>query len=225
MKTNPSSHSPRCCGEKKKSITLGFSRARLLPALILLVVSLFMTGCSCNRTTVVLLPDADNHVGRVALSNDHGTCVIDQAGYGVTLSRETSPGEPAPMPPAEIKKRFAQVLDAEPERPAKFILQFKSGSAVLLPASLARIPEIVAEVNKRDAMDISVAGHSDRVGNEDANIALSLKRAERVQQLLVEQGVEERFIHASSHGEGNPLVPTADDVPEPANRRVEVIVR
>ncbi len=200
---------------------LGFARLILL----LLVTSFLSAGCSCNRTTVVLLPDHDNHVGKVEVTNPHGTTLIDQAGYGVTMRQQYAPQAPEPIEEKEIQKQFASVLKAEPKLPAKFILQFKSGSDILTDVSLAHIPDIVAEIKKRSSMDISVAGHSDRVGNEDANITLSFKRAQRVLTLLREQGVEERFIHASSHGEGNPLIPTADDVPEPRNRRVEVIVR
>ena len=191
---------------------------------MLMMICLF-TGCSCNKTTVVLLPDHDNHVGQVEITNAHGTTLIDQAGYGVTLREQTAPQEAVAIEKKEIQARFGSVLGAEPELPIKFILQFKGGSDTLTEESLAQVPGIVTEIKNRSSMDISVAGHSDRVGNEDANIALSLKRAQRVLNLLLEQGVDARFIQTSSHGEGNPLVPTADDVPEPKNRRVEVIVR
>lgn len=216
---------------------LSFPPRRIFPALRplkclthyftlwMLALVFLSAGCSCNRTTVVLLPDHDNHVGKVEITNAHGTTKIDQAGYGVTLRQQYTPPAPAPIEENEIKKRFATVLGAEPALPAKFILEFKSGSDILTEPSLARIPEIVTEIKKRESMDISVAGHSDRVGNEDANADLSLERAQRVFALLVEQGIEARFIHASSHGEGNPLIPTVDDVPEPRNRRVEVIVK
>ena len=46
-----------------------------------------------------------------------------------------------------------------------------------------------------------------------------------IQNLLEEQGIDPTFILTTSHGEGNPLVPTADNVLEPRNRRVEVIIR
>ena len=42
---------------------------------------------------------------------------------------------------------------------------------------------------------------------------------------LASQGIEREFIEASSHGEDNPLIKTDDDVPEPRNRRVEIVVR
>ncbi|MFW6242332.1 MAG: OmpA family protein, partial [Thermodesulfobacteriota bacterium] len=68
-------------------------------------------------------------------------------------------------------------------------------------------------------------GHSDRQGSEEMNWKLSLERARTVNRILVERGVPETLIETTSHGEGNPRIPTADEVSEPRNRRVEVTVR
>jgi outer membrane protein OmpA-like peptidoglycan-associated protein len=71
-----------------------------------------------------------------------------------------------------------------------------------------------------------VIGHTDRVGNEQANDELSLQRAERVKAEFVAQGIApaER-IRAAGRGERELLVPTENDVDEPLNRRVEINVR
>ena len=68
-------------------------------------------------------------------------------------------------------------------------------------------------------------GHSDTLGDKAYNLALSMRRAMAVQKLLVEKGIDEAFIDTTSHGEENPLVKTADNVGNPKNRRVEVVVR
>jgi outer membrane protein OmpA-like peptidoglycan-associated protein len=52
-----------------------------------------------------------------------------------------------------------------------------------------------------------------------------MKRARAVKTLLEEEGVDFERLETDSHGEGNPLIETADNVAEPRNRRVEVIVR
>jgi outer membrane protein OmpA-like peptidoglycan-associated protein len=54
---------------------------------------------------------------------------------------------------------------------------------------------------------------------------LALKRAESTRERLVEAGLELKRVEVSSHGENNPVIPTADNVAEPKNRRVEVTIR
>ena len=74
-------------------------------------------------------------------------------------------------------------------------------------------------------LDISVVGHTDRVGSKSANLRLSLARARRVKALLTAAGLDAAILEVTSHGEANPLVHTADEVAEPQNRRVEVTIR
>ena len=70
-----------------------------------------------------------------------------------------------------------------------------------------------------------MVGHTDRQGTVEANDALSLRRAQAIADLLVAQGFAPELISARGRGEREPLVPTADEVVEPRNRRAEVIVR
>jgi outer membrane protein OmpA-like peptidoglycan-associated protein len=72
---------------------------------------------------------------------------------------------------------------------------------------------------------VSVVGHTDRSGSDQSNVELGLRRANVVQALLVETGVEIAAIDVASHGEAAPLVPTDDGVVEPKNRRVEITIR
>ncbi len=68
-------------------------------------------------------------------------------------------------------------------------------------------------------------GHTDRVGTLEANDALSLRRAEAVRALIIERGFEAARVRAVGRGERQPLVATDDEVDEPRNRRVEIVVR
>jgi OmpA-OmpF porin, OOP family len=51
-----------------------------------------------------------------------------------------------------------------------------------------------------------------------------VRRAETVQSELVRDGVAPGEISIHGYGENNPLVPTAQGVREPQNRRVEIIL-
>lgn len=86
--------------------------------------------------------------------------------------------------------------------------------------------QIIAEAAKAIAQskstNIVVIGHTDRAGSTDFNMALSSRRAEMVKRALVEFGIPADRIHAVAQGESDLLVPTADGVREPQNRRVVV---
>jgi OOP family OmpA-OmpF porin len=72
---------------------------------------------------------------------------------------------------------------------------------------------------------ITATGHTDRSGPENYNMALSLRRANAVKDALVRDGVPATAITVVGKGETQPLVPTADGVREPQNRRVEIVIQ
>jgi outer membrane protein OmpA-like peptidoglycan-associated protein len=69
---------------------------------------------------------------------------------------------------------------------------------------------------------LQVTGHADRAGADAYNMALSQRRAEAVRAELVRNGVPAEQIVVLARGESEPLVPTADGVREPQNRRVVI---
>ena len=72
---------------------------------------------------------------------------------------------------------------------------------------------------------IEVSGHADRSGPDAYNQALSMRRAEAVAAELTRRGVPRAEMVIQAFGESRPLVPTADGVREPQNRRVEIVLR
>lgn len=197
----------------------------IYPILFVFIIVLF-SGCGNSRNIFVLLPDHDGSVGSIELSNDKGAVSLDKAGTGIRVSSKSSQPVASPvMGEDEINETFKEALAAEPLAPISFLLYFDSGGTMLTQASKELVPKIIDEIKQRQSTDISVIGHADRYGSKENNFALSTRRAESIQSFLVAEGVEAGFIQVSSHGEGNPLVPTADNIQEPKNRRVEVVVR
>ena len=93
----------------------------------------------------------------------------------------------------------------------------------------ARAREIIAEAAQNagrvQATRIEVAGHADRSGSPAYNQRLSQRRADAVAAELVARGISRNDIAVTAYGESRPLVPTADGVREPQNRRVEIVLR
>lgn len=127
--------------------------------------------------------------------------------------------------PAFIATTFGEALAVEPSPAERFTLYFEMGTTALDPASRPAIAAVAAAVARRGAVSVAISGHTDSTGADPFNDRLSLARAERIRALLLEQGVAPQLMTVTSHGKGNPAVPTADGVAEPRNRRVEVIVR
>lgn len=86
-------------------------------------------------------------------------------------------------------------------------------------------PAIAETLAHRAAPDVSIVGHTDTVGDAERNQVLALERARIVQQALAELLKDAVAVEVTSHGERNPVVPTADEMDEPRNRRVDITIR
>ncbi len=194
--------------------------------LVAIVCCLLISGCCAQKSTFVLLPDPDGKVGQITVTNDQGARTLDQAREAVTVAGESGQlSQVEVMTEKKIRSLFGQAIDAQPLQPAKFSLYFVFDSTQLKPESRDKLNAMVQAARERNSLDISINGHSDRVGKEEYNMSLSVQRATEVESLLVKQGIDPQVISTTSHGEGNPLVVTEDNVAEPRNRRVEVIIR
>ncbi len=197
----------------------------MITRLMLFVIMAMTVGCAAKGTSVVLLENPDGTLGQVLVSNDIGQQTLDGARQSTSATATQAPKEPRVLEQQEIERDFGQALQSLPEAPLSFLLYFETGTSILTHESQQMPARILEAIAGRRSNDIRVIGHSDRVGAMDVNARLSLERAMTVRDTLIRAGVDERMIQVFSHGEGNPLIPTADEVPEPLNRRVEVLVR
>jgi len=93
----------------------------------------------------------------------------------------------------------------------------------ITPESARVISEAASRARATGAVAIQVIGHADRSGPTDYNQRLSIRRANAVRDELVRNGIGADTITIEGRGETDPLVPTADGVREPQNRRAEGI--
>jgi outer membrane protein OmpA-like peptidoglycan-associated protein len=185
------------------------------------VAVLLLAGCASER--VVLLPSADGAPGAVLVRDKVGEFRLDRP-YAA-IKRAVGNNWTYQSSAQEVTERFGQALSAQPPRPNAYTLYFEMGSDVLTSESQAALNVIRKEIAERPASEVMVIGHTDRVGSAEGNDRLSLKRAELIRGLLIESGVDAGKLEVVGRGERDPLVPTADEVDEPKNRRVEINVR
>jgi len=79
------------------------------------------------------------------------------------------------------------------------------------------------EIHGREP-EVYVEGHTDSTGSWEANYEIAHKRAISVSKMLIDEGVPESWLHLSDYSEEGLAVPTADEVSEERNRRVEITV-
>lgn len=103
-----------------------------------------------------------------------------------------------------IKKEETITLDLSADTLFKF-----NGSALtdLKPKGHAEIVDLSSKISTGYASvsAIKLVGHTDRLGSESYNQKLGLERANTVRQLLIQKGISENIITASSAGESQPV--------------------
>jgi outer membrane protein OmpA-like peptidoglycan-associated protein len=176
-----------------------------------------------SRDTVVLLPEKDGRQTAVIVHNGGKEVTLDTPYAGARTGAADVQGYKST--PAEVQAAFGPALAALPPRPLSFQLYFVEGGDVFTDETKRTVERIFSEIARRPAPEIAVVGHTDRVGSDQSNDALSLRRAELVRRELISRGIAPENIQASGRGEREPLVPTAKGITEPRNRRVEIIVR
>jgi outer membrane protein OmpA-like peptidoglycan-associated protein len=102
---------------------------------------------------------------------------------------------------------------------------FATNSADLQPAALVLLAEIKRTmIDPNPTSRITIDGHTDDVGADEANLALSQRRAQSVVAWLTAQGVPASRMEAAGHGETQPKVPNTNDRNRAQNRRIEITV-
>lgn len=179
-----------------------------------------------SHALVVLLDDADTgKPGRIRVANEFGSIDLSGSRQSIDAVNNQKPGPITVMTPDEVQRIFGAALGALPPAPKHFILYFKFESDELTDESRALVPAILEAVKALAVPEVAVVGHTDTMGAAKVNLELGLKRAMMVRTFLVEAGLADDTIAVTSHGEGDLLVQTRDNRPEPKNRRVEISVR
>ena len=103
-------------------------------------------------------------------------------------------------------------------------IYFEVSKSDLLAASYAELNKLVAMMQDNPMMVIRLEGHTDVVGDPQANLELSQDRVDACQTYLVKQGIPSARIEATGFGDTRPIVKKGTDEERKVNRRVEFVV-
>lgn len=188
------------------------------------LMAALLTGCaSVVSDRVILLPQPDGSPSAVEVTSGNQRLRLDKP-YATAELRDGAL-TPSTTTADAVRAGYGALLAQQPARPRIFTVQFEPNGNRLTAGADAVLAEMRAALAALPAAEVVITGHTDRVGSVEANDRLSLARAEAVRDLLVAGGLPRSAIQVAGRGEREPAVPTADEVAEARNRRVEIKIR
>jgi outer membrane protein OmpA-like peptidoglycan-associated protein len=194
-----------------------------------LVTLALLAGCAAppapvvTQDRVILLPQADGSPSAVEVIAGGQRLLLDRPFASAELRNGSLAA--AQTDAQAVRLAYGALLDQQPARPRSFTVQFEANGNRLAPSAEPVISAMRAALAALPAAEVVITGHTDRVGSVEANDRLSLVRAETVREILVAAGLARAGITVVGRGEREPVVPTADEVAEARNRRVEIKIR
>jgi outer membrane protein OmpA-like peptidoglycan-associated protein len=100
-------------------------------------------------------------------------------------------------------------------------LFFESGRYDLADKSRTELDRLAAFLKANPAVRVEIGGHTDDLGDANANLTLSKKRAQGVVDYLTKAGIEPSRVRAVGYGKTRPLLPNTSEENRRQNRRIE----
>jgi|JI8StandDraft_1071087.scaffolds.fasta_scaffold05630_2 outer membrane protein OmpA-like peptidoglycan-associated protein len=102
------------------------------------------------------------------------------------------------------------------------LVQFETGSAVIQKKSYPYLNYLINIMKKNPSYKLSLAGHTDNVGDRDKNVKLSQDRVDAVKAYVTSKGVNGSKVSTSAFGPDKPKYKNDSEAGRAKNRRVEV---
>ena len=102
-------------------------------------------------------------------------------------------------------------------------INFETGKSIIKPESQTIIDQVVQLLTENTALKISVEGHTDNVGNVQANQTLSENRAKAVMNAIAAKGIDKSRLVSKGWGQNKPISENNTDEGKAKNRRVEIV--
>ena len=103
-------------------------------------------------------------------------------------------------------------------------LYFNVSEFDLKPESYPELDRLAGVLHQNPTMTIRLEGHTDTVGDFDANVELSRNRVNEVKRYLVAKGISTSRIETIGYGPSRPINTNKSLKERPENRRVEMVI-
>ncbi len=161
-----------------------------------------------------------HHISNAGLSKRNPGVEIAALTLAVPLfGKPTATSEAPPAPPPAVMAAPGKSAAA-----SNYLVFFDFNKSDLSAEAVRIVKTAASGASTAGTTRITVTGHTDTVGSDAYNLRLSKRRAESVETELVHDGVPAGEIAIYAKGKRDLLIPTADGVREPQNRRVQIVL-
>ena len=147
-------------------------------------------------------------------------CALDDDGDGVANDKDKCPDSKAG---AKVDPDGCYVMLKE-QVEIRLDVEFDLNSAAAREDHKPEVEKLADFMRQHPQSAVQVEGHTDSVGSWETNYEIAYRRARSVGDLLIAEGIPESWVHIADYSEQGLAIPTADDVAEERNRRVEITV-
>jgi type IX secretion system PorP/SprF family membrane protein len=118
-----------------------------------------------------------------------------------------------------IEKKDQEVIDMAVKN-----LEFETSKDIIEESSKPSLNTLADKLKQKAEWNLLLSGHTDNVGDDDANMILSKNRAEAVKNYFISKGIAENRIKVNYFGETKPIADNSTTEGRQKNRRVEFVI-
>ncbi|NBX79726.1 MAG: OmpA family protein [Flavobacteriales bacterium] len=178
-------------------------------------------GCPWPDTDLDGLLDKDDECPTLAGPISNKGCPLKDTDNDGTLDKDDDcPNTPGPKTNKGcpvIEQEIVEVL-----KTAFDALEFETAKDIIKDESKPSLDELAEVLVKKAAWKLDITGHTDNVGDDNKNMALSKKRAESLKNYLISKGIDASRLNTFYFGETKPIADNNTPEGRKKNRRVEM---
>jgi len=178
-------------------------------------------GCPWPDTDGDGLLDKDDDCPTLAGPKSNKGCPLKDSDNDGTLDKD----DDCPNTPGPKTNKGCPVIEEEIIEILKMAfdnLEFESAKDIIKDESKPSLDELATVLLKKTTWKLEISGHTDNVGDDNANMVLSKKRAESLKNYLISKGVETTRLTALYFGETKSIADNNTPEGRKKNRRVEM---
>jgi outer membrane protein OmpA-like peptidoglycan-associated protein len=178
-------------------------------------------GCPWPDTDGDGLLDKDDECPTLKGPKENKGCPYKDSDNDGLLDKD----DECPMTPGPKENKGCPIIEekvVEVIKTAFNNLEFATAKDIILDPSKPALDELALVLQDRPLWKLEISGHTDNVGDDNANLVLSKKRAEALKNYLISKGISAERLKTLYFGETKPIADNSTAEGRKKNRRVEM---